>query len=167
MACLLALFMVRHAAFNRMRCLTLQLPGIGTSSASVAGCLNPWTTVLTKLVEQLVKTFPLYGTGIFITTFTGAKLNIGPLFLITNKTDSLALVREWTMPTERPPLVGEVSGSFFAYIEVSRIERAGHLHLYSRLSRPEPLLFLSSSSSVVLTRLSGPRSRSTASQKIW
>jgi hypothetical protein len=27
---------------------------------------------------------------------------------------------------------------------------------YSRISRPEPLLFLSSSSSVVLTRLSGP-----------
>jgi hypothetical protein len=38
---------------------------------------------------------------------------------------------------------------------------------YSRLSRPEPLLFLSSSSSVVLTRLSGLRSRPTTSQKIW
>jgi hypothetical protein len=34
-------------------------------------------------------------------------------------------------------------------------------------SRPEPLLFLSSSSSVVLMRLSGPRSRPTTSQKIW
>jgi hypothetical protein len=32
---------------------------------------------------------------------------------------------------------------------------------------PEKLLFLSSSSSVVLTRLSGPRSRNTTSQKIW
>jgi hypothetical protein len=31
----------------------------------------------------------------------------------------------------------------------------------------EPLLFLPSSSSVVLTRLSGPRSRSTTSLKIW
>jgi hypothetical protein len=38
---------------------------------------------------------------------------------------------------------------------------------YSRFSRPEPLLFLPSSSSVVLMRLSGPRSRPTASQKIW
>jgi hypothetical protein len=38
---------------------------------------------------------------------------------------------------------------------------------YSRISRPEPLLFLPSSSSVVLTRLSGPRSTSTTSQKIW
>jgi hypothetical protein len=32
---------------------------------------------------------------------------------------------------------------------------------YSRLSRPEPLLFFPSSSSVVPTRLSGPRSRTT------
>jgi hypothetical protein len=38
---------------------------------------------------------------------------------------------------------------------------------YSRFSRPEPLLFIPVSSSVVLTRLSGPRSRPTASQKIW
>jgi hypothetical protein len=32
---------------------------------------------------------------------------------------------------------------------------------------PEPLLFHSSSSSVILTRLSGPSSRPTTSQKIW
>jgi hypothetical protein len=32
---------------------------------------------------------------------------------------------------------------------------------------PEPLLFRSSSSSVILTRLSGHRSRPTTSQKIW
>jgi hypothetical protein len=32
---------------------------------------------------------------------------------------------------------------------------------YSRISRPEPLQFLPSSSSVVLTRLSGPHSRPT------
>jgi hypothetical protein len=37
----------------------------------------------------------------------------------------------------------------------------------SRFSRPEPLLFLSSSSSIVLTWLSGPRSRTTTAQKIW
>jgi hypothetical protein len=41
------------------------------------------------------------------------------------------------------------------------------LRPYSRLPKPEPLLFLSSSSSVVLTRLSGPRSRPTTSQKMW
>jgi hypothetical protein len=38
---------------------------------------------------------------------------------------------------------------------------------YSRISRQEPLLFLPSSSSIVLTTLSGPRSRPTTSQKIW
>jgi hypothetical protein len=29
-----------------------------------------------------------------------------------NKTNSVALVRKRTIPTERPPLVGEVSGNF-------------------------------------------------------
>jgi hypothetical protein len=41
------------------------------------------------------------------------------------------------------------------------------LRKYYRFPRPEPLLFLPSSSSVVLTRLSGARSRPTTSQKIW
>jgi hypothetical protein len=49
--------------------------------------------------------------------------------------------------------------------EVPRGQRDGSLRPYSRLSRPEPLLFLSSSSSAVLTRLSGPHSRPTTSQK--
>jgi hypothetical protein len=39
---------------------------------------------------------------------------------------------------------------------VSRGQRDGSLRPYSRLSRPEQLLFHSSSSSIVLTRLSGP-----------
>jgi hypothetical protein len=38
---------------------------------------------------------------------------------------------------------------------------------YSWFSRLDPLLFVSSSSSVVLMRLSGPCSRPTASQKVW
>jgi hypothetical protein len=41
---------------------------------------------------------------------------------------------------------------------VPRGQRDESLRPYSRLSRPEPLLFLPSSSSVALTRLSGPRS---------
>jgi hypothetical protein len=41
---------------------------------------------------------------------------------------------------------------------VSRGQRGGSLRPYSRFSRPEPLLVLPSSSSVVLTRLGGPRS---------
>jgi hypothetical protein len=48
---------------------------------------------------------------------------------------------------------------------VPRSQRDGSQRPYSRLSRPEALLFLPSSSSVVLTRLSGPRSRPTTSQK--
>jgi hypothetical protein len=42
---------------------------------------------------------------------------------------------------------------------VPRGQRGKSLRPCSRLSRPEPLLFLPSSSSVVLTRLSGPCSR--------
>jgi hypothetical protein len=45
---------------------------------------------------------------------------------------------------------------------VPRGQRDGFLRPFSGLSRPEPLLFLSSSSSVVLRRVSGPRSRPTA-----
>jgi hypothetical protein len=42
---------------------------------------------------------------------------------------------------------------------VSRGQCDGLLRSYCWFSRPEPLLFLPSSSSIVLTRLSGPRSR--------
>ena len=35
-----------------------------------------------------------------------------PLHSQTNKTNSVALVRTRTIPTERPPLVGEVSANF-------------------------------------------------------
>jgi hypothetical protein len=47
----------------------------------------------------------------------------------------------------------------FSHTEVLRGQHNGCLRTYSRFSRPEPLLFLPSSSSTVLTRLSGPRSR--------
>jgi hypothetical protein len=50
---------------------------------------------------------------------------------------------------------------------MSRGQRDGFLRPYSRLSRPEQLLFLSSSSSIELKRLSGPRSGPTTSQEIW
>jgi hypothetical protein len=46
-------------------------------------------------------------------------------------------------------------------------QRDRNLRPYSRLSTLEPLLYLPSSSSIVLTRLSGPRSRPTTSQKDW
>jgi hypothetical protein len=55
----------------------------------------------------------------------------------------------------------------FADRGVSRSQRNGSLRPFSRFSRPKPLLLLSSSSSVVLTRLGGPRCRPTACRKIW
>jgi hypothetical protein len=44
----------------------------------------------------------------------------------------------------------------FADREVSRGQLDESLRPYSRISRPEPLLFIPSNSSTVLTRLSGP-----------
>jgi hypothetical protein len=62
-------------------------------------------------------------------------------------------VRERTTPTERSPLVVEVSTKVCGW-RVSSGQRDGSLRPCSRISRPELLLFLSSSSSTVLTRLS-------------
>jgi hypothetical protein len=52
----------------------------------------------------------------------------------------MALVRKRTIPTERPPVVGEVSANFSG-LWVSRGQRDGSLRPYSRISRPGPLLF--------------------------
>jgi hypothetical protein len=73
---------------------------------------------------------------------------------------SLALICERNIPTERQPLVGEVSVNFFG----KRLwcgQRNGSPRQYSRLSRQETIHFLPSSSSVVLTTLSEPSSRPT------
>jgi hypothetical protein len=50
---------------------------------------------------------------------------------------------------------------------VSHIQRGRSPRLYYRFSAPEPLLFLPSSSWIVLARLNGPRSTPATSQKIW
>ena len=64
------------------------------------------------------------------------------------KPNSVALVRERTIPTERPPPVGEVSANFCGYRGVTwlaqRIPTAVNLCFLNL----EPLLFYSSSSSV-------------------
>jgi hypothetical protein len=70
----------------------------------------------------------------------------------------MALVPYRTIPIERTALVGEVIANFCEY-RVPRGQRDGSLRPYSRLSRPEQLLFLSSSSSIVHTRLSEARSK--------
>jgi hypothetical protein len=104
---------------------------------------NSWEPT-SKLSKKLFFLFPQ---SCFCLCFTKKTVD-------TINNNSVALVRERTIPTERLPLVGEVSAN----------DRGVP---YSPLSSPEPLIFLPSSSSVVLTRLSGPRSRSTTSQKIW
>jgi hypothetical protein len=67
-------------------------------------------------------------------------------------------VRKRTIPTERPPLVGEEIANFCGS-RVPRGQRDGSLGPYSRFSRQEPLLFYQVAPQFVLTRLSGPRSR--------
>jgi hypothetical protein len=66
----------------------------------------------------------------------------------------VSLVRQRSVPTEPPPHFGDI-GAHFRVSRVPRGQRDGSLRPYSRLSRPESLLFLASSSSVVLARLSG------------
>jgi hypothetical protein len=51
------------------------------------------------------------------------------------KLNSVAWVRERTIPTEWPPLVGKVSAKFCGY-RVPRGQRDGSLRPYYRLSRP-------------------------------
>jgi len=78
---------------------------------------------------------------------------------------SVALVRTRTIPTERPPPVGEVSANFCGKRDVTwsaqRVPTAVNLCFLDL----EPLLFHSSSSSIDLTRLSEPRSRPNTTQK--
>jgi hypothetical protein len=78
----------------------------------------------------------------------------------------MVLVRKQPIPTELPQPVGQVSANFSdrGCCVVSATDPHGHNIGYLD---PEPLLFHSSSSSINLTRLSGPRSRPTTSQKIW
>jgi hypothetical protein len=82
----------------------------------------------------------------------------------TNKLRGLSPRANYT--DREPPVVGDVSANFCEQ-SVPRGQREGSLRPYSWFSRQKPLLFLSSSSSIVLTRLSGHRSRPATSQKIW
>jgi hypothetical protein len=71
----------------------------------------------------------------------------------------------WAESIERQSFVGEVSANFCGW-RVPRGQHDGSLWSYSRLSRPKLLLSFPSSSSIVLTGLSGPRSRPTTFHKI-
>jgi hypothetical protein len=48
-----------------------------------------------------------------------------PVYIYIHKLNSVALVRERTIPTERPPPVGEFSSKIFAGRGVSRGQRNG------------------------------------------
>jgi hypothetical protein len=74
------------------------------------------------------------------------------IYIYILKLNSVARVRERTIPTERSPLVGEVSANFLRIERCHVVNAADPYGRTSRFSRPEPLLFLSSSSSLVLTR---------------
>ena len=80
---------------------------------------------------------------------------------------SVALVLERTIPTERPPPVGEVSANFFADRGVSRGQRNGSPRPLISVFWTGAAIFYSCSSSVDLTRLIGPSSRPSTTQKIW
>jgi hypothetical protein len=69
-----------------------------------------------------------------------------------------ALFHERTIPNERPPHICEVSANFCRQSS-SRGQLNEYPLTYSRLSRPEPLLFLPNNSSIELTRLSEHCSR--------
>jgi hypothetical protein len=60
--------------------------------------------------------------------------------VIWQQTNSVALVRERNIPTERPPIVGEVNTNFCRW-RVLRGQLNGTLRQKSRFYRPEPLLF--------------------------
>jgi hypothetical protein len=82
------------------------------------------------------------------------------------KLNFVSLARKQTIPTELSPLVGEVSANFAdrgCRVVSATDRKAVNLGFLD----PKPLLFQLSSSSVILTRLSEPRSRPTTSQEIW
>jgi hypothetical protein len=76
-----------------------------------------------------------------VSNICGTHAHTVPLHFPQNL-NSVAWVRERTVPTERPPLVREVSADFACRV-CHVVSVKDPLRPYSRLSRPEPLLFLS------------------------
>jgi hypothetical protein len=81
-----------------------------------------------------------YQVPVQTTTFTASHI-----MSWVHKKTLVALVCEWTITTERPPLVGEISANFCRK-RASCGQRNRTPWPYSRISRLEPLLFLPSSS---------------------
>jgi hypothetical protein len=83
-----------------------------------------------------------------------------------SSSNSATLVRERTVWTERPPLVGEVSASFSGYRDAAWSVQQIPSALITVFQTGD-VTFSFNGSSVVVTSLSGPRSRSATAQKIW
>jgi hypothetical protein len=86
---------------------------------------------------------PLTYRGVLLSTLLQVILNtshhlLNVLLQTANNYNSVALFRERTIPTERPPHVGEVSANFFEQ-RVSHGQRDESPRPYSRLSRPDRL----------------------------
>jgi hypothetical protein len=79
----------------------------------------------------------------------------------------LLLVGKRTMPIEGPPIVGEDSADFCEQRCVARSVQLVPMGVILGFLERSRYFFLLSSSSVILTRLGGPRSNPTISQKIW
>ena len=84
-----------------------------------------------------------------------------------HKKNSVTLVREQTIPTERPPPVGEVSANFCGQRGVTWSAQRFPTAVLISVFQTGAATYYSSSSSIDLMRLSGPRSRPTTTQKIW
>jgi hypothetical protein len=85
----------------------------------------------------------------------------------TKKLTPGLLVRKRTIPTDRSPLVGKFLMPTFADRGLSRGQRDGSARPLISDSETVAATFLSSRSSVIVMGLSVPRSRHTATQKIW
>jgi hypothetical protein len=118
--------------------------------------LSRWLLYSYRLTNQLRSQALLWPFGGVVLSNTLPSINL----------NSMVWVRERTIPTERPQLVGDVGANF--------ADRGCHVVtltdpyccILDFLDRSR-YFFFPSSSSVVLTRLSGARSRPSTSQKMW
>jgi hypothetical protein len=111
---------------------------------------SSWINI-TKVCGNVCSRPASYSRGPRLKSLPGDRFRPSSLMPDGKKKNSVALVRKRTIPTERPSIVGEVSANF-----------CGQRVLCGQRNEfPRPLIsvFQSSSSSIVLTRLSGPRSR--------
>jgi hypothetical protein len=102
------------------------------------------TQEVTNVLENLLPPPKLHSlTSRTVAIFTVADAWISYLPVIINETSSVAWIRERTIPTERPPLVGEVSAKVLQ-IEVATLSAWRIPTAVFLVFRPESLLFLPS-----------------------